>query len=175
MKKFEVGKTYIVPTYYDDNLNEYVKEKFKCVRRTEKYVTFEDIHGRVQRRKVINYNEAYEEIKYDCITIIKADQVEEPKKETKREELKEQFTIVKKGKKRDKNCNKMIRSIYEYSIFTEVEENGKEIVKNIVKGNKKIKAYPYKINKNGILEKFTDKITFTALKSGIYAGRYIIS
>lgn len=164
MKKFEVGKIYLGSN----------KKVFECTRRTNDFVTLVDAYGLAQRRKV------KESLKYKGCEVFKDDNIiilSDRVIATVPEKKKEEYTKVKKGKKQEKN-NKMIHVIYEFNIYTEVEENGKEIVKNIIKGDpekNKTKVYTYKINKEGKKEKINNKITFGALKSGIYKGYYIIA
>lgn len=177
MIKFEVGKKYTARAYFDDNLSRYVLEEYKCIKRSKLFVTFEDKHGRQQRRKIQDYYKEFESIKYDDVTILKAEDVVKEEKKEKKEAAPE-FKQVKQGVKRDKNCKKMVRFIYDFLVYTEINDDNKEIVKRIIKVTKDNRLKPfftYKVNKNGQNEKVNNLLTFNALKSGIYTGRYIIA
>lgn len=164
--------TFKVNNYYiSDN-----KAKYKCIRLTTQYAFMQDVHGRVEQRKILKDGKDEELKLYDDDFINAATEIANKVKKDEKARIK----TVKKGIKNDRAPGDQVyRSIYNCSVLTEIDEAGNEICIKYFKGDKtgsRTTADLYRYNaKEKCWDRMNGKYKFNYVKGGIYEGRYKIT
>lgn len=164
--------TFKVNNYYiSDN-----KAKYKCIRLTTQYAFMQDVHGRVEQRKILKDGKDEELKLYEDDFISAATEIASKTKK----EGKPKIKTVKKGIKNNRTPgDQFYRSIYNCSVLTEIDEAGNEICIKYYKYDKngsRTLANLYRYNaKERCWNRMDGKYKFTCVKGGIYEGRYKIT
>lgn len=164
--------TFKVNNYYiSDN-----KTKYKCIRLTTQYAFMQDVHGRVEQRKILKDGKDEELKLYDDDFINAATEIASKTKK----EGKPKIKTVKKGIKNNRAPgDQFYRSIYNCYVLTEIDEAGNEICIKYYKDDKNGSRTPANLYRYNKKERYWTKIDgkykFTCVKGGIYEGRYKIT
>lgn len=163
--------TFKVNNYYiSDN-----KAKYKCIRLTTQYAFMQDVHGRVEQRKILKDGKDEELKLYEDDFISAATETTNKVKKDEKARIK----TVKKGIKNYRAPGDQVyRSIYNCSVLTEIDEAGNEICIKYFKGDKigsRTPADLYRYNaKEKCWDRMNGKYKFNYVKGGIYESRYKI-
>lgn len=163
--------TFKVNNYYiSDN-----KTKYKCIRLTTQYAFMQDVHGRVEQRKILKDGKDEELKLYEDDFISAATEIANKVKKDEKARIK----TVKKGIKNDRAPgDQFYRSIYNCSVLTEIDEAGNEICIKYFKDDKngsRTQADLYRYSaKEKCWDRMDGKYKFNYVKGGIYEGRYKI-
>lgn len=163
--------TFKVNNYYiSDN-----KTKYKCIRLTTQYAFMQDVHGRVEQRKILKDGKDEELKLYDDDFISAATEIINKAEK----DGKQKIRAIKKGIKNDRAPgDQFYRSIYNCSVLTEIDEADNEICIKYYKYDKNGSRTPADLYRYNTKEKCWDrmdgKYKFNYVKGGIYEGRYKI-